>query len=149
MAFPPRQRPHQTLDVPQTSFKANLMSGWLKLILQVGIVFVSLSAGPCFAKGTPMKTDAADEPHEQSWNREQKTNTKQDARAIVQQKAQTRGEQRMDRLAASSWYGVSNSRPSGSSTPFTSRYGSSWEMPGGRPYSWYPAYARPNYVFFW
>src|SRR3954464_669962 len=125
------------------------MSGWLKVILQVGIVSVSISAGTCFAKGTPMNTDADEESHEQSWKREQKANTKQDARAIAQQKAQARGEQRMDRLAASSWYGISNSRPSGSSTPFTSRYGSSWEMPGGRPYSWYPASARPNYVFFW
>lgn len=125
------------------------MSGWSKLVLQVGIVSAALSAGPCFAKGTPMNTDANEESHEQSWKREQKTNTKQDALAIVQQKAQARGEQRMDRLATSSWYGISNSRPSGSSTPFTSRYGTSWEMPGGRPYSWYPAYARPNYVFFW
>jgi hypothetical protein len=125
------------------------MSGWLKLILQVGIVSVSISAGPCFAKGTPMNTDTDQESHEQSWNREQTTNTKQDARAIVQQKAQARAEQRNDRLASSAWFGISNSRPSGSSTPFTSRYGSSWEMPGGRPYSWNPPYSRPNYVFFW
>ena len=125
------------------------MSGWLKLILQVGIVSVILSAGSCFAKGTPMNPDAEEESHEQSWNREQKTNTKQDARAIVQKKAQARAEQRNDRIATSSWYGISNSRPSGSATPFTSRYGSSWEMPGGRPYSWYPAYTRPNYVFLW
>ena len=125
------------------------MSGWLKLILQVGIVSVGVSACSCFAAGTLMNADAEEESHEQSWNREQKPNYRQDARAIVQQKAQARAEQRNDRLATSSWYGISNSRPSGSSTPFTSRYGSSWEMPGGRPYSWYPAYARPNYVFFW
>lgn len=125
------------------------MSGWLKLILQVGIVSVSLSAASCFAAGAVMNADAEEESHEQSWSREQKSNTKQEARAIVQQKAQARAEQRNDRMATSSWYGISNSRPSGSSTPFTSRYGSSWEMPGGRPYSWYPAYARPNYVFFW
>ena len=124
------------------------MSGWLKLILQVGVLSASLAAGSCFAKGTLMNADA-EESHEQSWNREQKASSKEEARAIVQQKAQVRAEQRMDRLASSSWYGMSNSRPSGSSTPFTSRYGSSWEMPGGRPYSWYPAYARPNYVFFW
>jgi len=123
------------------------MSGWLKLILQVGVVSVSLSTSSCFAKGT-LNADA-EESHEQSWNREQKASSKQEARAMVQQKAQARAEQRMDRLATSSWYGMSNSRPSGSSTPFTSRYGSSWEMPGGRPYSWYPAYARPTYVFFW
>jgi hypothetical protein len=125
------------------------MSGWLKLILQVGVLSASLLAGSCFAKGTVMNADAEEGSHEQSWSREQKTDSKQDARAIVQQKAQARAEQRNDRLASSSWYGISNSRPSGSSTPFTSRYGSSWEMPGGRPYSWYPAYARPNYVFFW
>jgi hypothetical protein len=126
------------------------MSGWLKLILQVGIVSVSLSAVSCFAKGAPMNTDAEEESHEQSWNREQRSNTKKDdARAIVQQKAQARAEQRMDRMASANWYGISNSRPSGSSTPFTSRYGSLWEMPGGRPNSWNPPYSRPNYVFFW
>jgi hypothetical protein len=124
------------------------MSDWLKLILQAGALSMSLSAGLCFAAGT-LKNANAEESHEQSWTREQKASSKQEAHAIVQQKAQARAEQRMDRLASSSWYGISNSRPSGSSTPFTSRYGSSWEMPGGRPYSWYPAYARPNYVFFW
>src|SRR5829696_9181248 len=133
----------------QASPEANPMSGWLKLMLQVGIVSMIFSAGPCFAKGTLMNADAEEESHEQSWNREQKSTQKQDARAIVQQKAQARAEQRNDRMATSSWYGMSNSRPSGSSTPFTSRYGSSWEMPGGRPYSWYPAYSRPNYVFLW
>jgi hypothetical protein len=127
------------------------MFGWLKLILQVGIVTVSLSACSCFAAGNLMNVDAEaeEESREQSWSREQRADSKQDARAIVQRKAQARAEQRNDRLATSSWYGISNSRPSGSSTPFTSRYGSSWEMPGGRPYSWYPAYARPNYVFLW
>jgi hypothetical protein len=124
------------------------MSRWLKLTLLVGIVSLGTS-NACFAKGTPMNTDADEESHEQSWNREQRTNTKQDARAIVQQKAEARSEQRMDRMASASWYGISNSRPSGSSTPFTSRYGSVWEMPGGRPYSWNPPYSRPNYVFFW
>jgi len=125
------------------------MSGWCKVILKVGILSVGLSAYSCFAAGTLMNANAEEESHEQSWNREQKTNSRQDARAIVQQKAQARAEQRNDRLATSSWYGISNSRPSTAATPFSSRYGSSWEMPGGRPYSWYPAYARPNYVFLW
>jgi hypothetical protein len=125
------------------------MSGWLKLILQVGVVSVGLSACSCFAAGAMINANADEESHEQSWNREQKSNTKQDARAIVQQKAQARAEQRNDRLATSAWYGISNSRPTTSSTPWGSRYGSQWEMPGGRPNSWYPAYARPNYVFLW
>ena len=86
------------------------MSGWLKLILQVGIVSVSISAAPCFAKGTPMNTDSEEESHEQSWNREQKSSQKQEARALVLQKAESRAEQRNDRLASSAWYGISNSR---------------------------------------
>jgi hypothetical protein len=125
------------------------MSGWLKLILQVGVVSIGLSTCSCFAAGTLINADAEEGSHEQSWNREQKSNTKQDAHAIVQQKAQARGEQRNDRLATSAWYGISNSRPTTSSTPWGSRYGSQWEMPGGRPNSWYPAYAHPNYVFLW
>jgi hypothetical protein len=126
------------------------MSSWFKLTLQVGVVAVGLSACSCFAAGTLMNADAEEPSQEQSWNREQqKSSLRQDARALAQQKAQARAEQRMDRMATSAWYGMSSSRPSGTSTPFTSRYGSVWEMPGGRPYSWYPAYARPNYVFWW
>ena len=125
------------------------MSSWLKVVLQVGVVCAGLSSCPCFAAGTLMNANAEEESREQSWNREQKTNSRQDARAIVQQKAQARAEQRNDRLATSSWYGMSNSRPTTAASPSASRYGSVWEMPGGRPYSWYPAYARPNYVFLW
>ena len=34
---------------------------------------------------------------------------------------------------------MSNGRPIGAPTPFMSRYSPVWEMPGGRPFSWYPA----------
>src|SRR5438270_3405962 len=114
------------------------MFNWLKLPAQLGIVVIGLSACLCLAAGNRMSTTAGDDSHEQSWNREQKSSTKLDARAIIQQKAEVRAEQRGARLAASSWYGITNSRPSGTATPFTARYGSVWEMPGGRPYSWYP-----------
>ncbi len=71
-----------------------------------------------------------------------------DTRALIIQKAQVRAEQRQARIASMSWYGMSNSRPTGAPTPFTSRYGPAWEMPGGRPFAWYP-YARPGYVMYW
>jgi hypothetical protein len=83
---------------------------------------------------------------EQSWYREQ--TPKSGALAIVQQKAQIRAQQRMDRMASMQWYGMSASRPQSLATPFTARYGSTWEMPGGKPYSWYP-YVRPGYVMYW
>jgi hypothetical protein len=66
--------------------------------------------------------------------------------AIVQEKAQARAYQRQARLASMSWYGMSNSRPQAASTPFTSRYSPVWEMPGGKPYSWYPTYRWPSTV---
>ncbi len=66
--------------------------------------------------------------------------------AIVQEKAQARAAQRQARLASLSWYGMSNSRPQAASTPFTSRYSPVWEMPGGKPYSWYPTYRWPSTV---
>jgi hypothetical protein len=112
-------------------------------------VSLAVSTAACLAAGDLPSTDnktVGEEPHEQSWYREQ--STKSDTRAIVQQKAQIRAQQRMDRMASLQWYGMSNSRPMGAPTPFTSRYSPLWEMPGGKPFSWYP-YTRPGYVLYW
>ncbi len=111
---------------------------------------LAVSSGSCLAAGGFMSdtttTTTDDSRHEQSWYREQ--SPKPDTLAIVQQKAQVRAQQRMDRMASMAWYGMSNSRPQGSTTPFMGRYGPVWEMPGGKPYSWYP-YVRPGYVMYW
>jgi hypothetical protein len=69
-------------------------------------------------------------------------------RAIVHEKAQAYADQRRARLASLSWYGMSNSRPQASATPFTSRYSPVWEMPGGKPYAWYPTYRWPGYGYY-
>jgi hypothetical protein len=101
------------------------------------------------AAGNPVSTTPpAEEPHEQSWYREQQQTGKPDPKAIVQQKAQFRAEQRMSRMASMEWYGMSNSRPQACPTPLTSRYSPTWENPGGSPYSWFP-YSRPGYVLYW
>lgn len=63
-------------------------------------------------------------------------------RTIIQEKAALRAEQRMARLAASRWYGISNSRPTASAMPFTTMYSHAWQMPGGRPFAWYVS-SRP------
>jgi hypothetical protein len=120
--------------------------------IAIGISLTS-GAGSCSAAGDLTDTTVPMDPmpgseneKEQSWYREQPS--KSDALAIVQQKAQIRAQQRMDRLASMQWYGMSGSRPQSIATPFSSRYGSLWEMPGGKPYSWYP-YVRPGYVMYW
>ena len=127
------------------------MSQMLKLSLSAMFVGIGLAVGShtCLAASDFMTASPApsEDPQEQSWNREQPTN-ELDARAIAQQKAQFRAAQRMGRMASMEWYGMSNSRPTASPTPFFTRYSPVWEMPGGRPYSWYP-YTRPGYVMYW
>ncbi len=66
---------------------------------------------------------------------------------IVQQNAQLRAQQRQLRLASLAWYGMSNSRPMASPTPFATRYSPVWEMPGGRPFAWHD-WNRPTYLIF-
>lgn len=66
-------------------------------------------------------------------------------RAIIHQKAFARSAQRDARLASLNWYGMYNARPTAASTPFTSLYSPVWQMPGGRPYAWYPTW-RTVYV---
>src|SRR5689334_21983702 len=114
-----------------------------KRISQTTAVVVGLASCSCFAAGNLMDTSAEKETHEQSWTREQHTE-KQNPLFIVQQKAQARAEQRQQRIATCNWYGISTSRPAGLPTPFTARYGSVWEMPGGKPFSWYPPNTQPG-----
>ena len=125
------------------------MSGYSKLLAKAVLVTVSLAAYSCFAAGDFVSAASADGAREQSWNREQKTIAKQDAVANIQRKAEARAEQRQARLASMSWYGMSNGRPTGGPTPFTSRYGPTWESPGGRPFSWYPSYTYTSPTVVW
>lgn len=73
----------------------------------------------------------------ENWSYEQSYPAKPDPRAIIQYKAQVRAAQRMDRMAAMQWYGMSNARPTASATPFTTMYSPAWQMPGGRPFAWF------------
>lgn len=124
------------------------MSRLMKLSGSAVVLAIGMAASACLAAGDFMSVAAtADKPPEQSWLREQQ-NVKPTPSEIVQQKAQIRAQQRMDRMASSAWYGISNSRPTGGQTPFMSRYAPMWEMPGGRPFAWYP-YSRPGYVMYW
>jgi hypothetical protein len=66
-------------------------------------------------------------------------------RAIIHQKAFARSSQRDARLASLNWYGMYNGRPTAAPTPFTSLYSPVWQVPGGRPFAWYPTW-RTVYV---
>jgi hypothetical protein len=60
-----------------------------------------------------------------------------DSLALIHQRAQQYGAQRQARLAAMNWYGMSNSRPTASPTPFATMYSPAWQTPGHRPYAWH------------
>ncbi|MEX2171570.1 MAG: hypothetical protein WD851_19785 [Pirellulales bacterium] len=80
---------------------------------------------------------------EENWSYEQNYTPKPNPRAIIQQKAQIRAAQRMDRMAAMQWYGMSNSRPTASATPFSTMYSPAWQVPGGRPFGWFHSQRAP------
>ncbi|HEY4232352.1 MAG TPA: hypothetical protein VGM76_02920 [Lacipirellulaceae bacterium] len=90
------------------------------------------------AQPTKSRNDA-----DESWTYQPPTSSVTTARAIVQQKAEIRAQQRMDRLAAQSWYGVSLSRPTLTGTPFTMPRASWWDRPNQLPNAWYEAVQRP------
>ena len=122
------------------------MSGVLKWSVPAVLTGILLTAcSPASAQ--EVTHDEVTKDREESWYREQPT-YKANTRALVQQKAQIRAEQRQARLASSAWYGMTNLRPNGAPTPFTSRYSPLWEMPGGRPLSWTP-YPRTGYATYW
>lgn len=79
----------------------------------------------------------------ESWSYEQNYPERPDPRAIIQQKAMIRAQQRMDRMAAMQWYGMSNARPTASATPFMGMYSPAWQVPGGRPFAWYYSMRSP------
>jgi hypothetical protein len=127
------------------------MSRSISYSLRALVVGIGLAVGPgaCLAAGnltSPSTTTSGEEQQSESWYREQ--SAKPDAKAVAQQKAMVRADQRMARMASMQWYGMSNSRPQATATPFSTRYSPLWEMPGGRPYAWYPQ-ARPGYVMYW
>jgi hypothetical protein len=120
----------------------------LRAFLLTGLVFAATAklsaqdldfAPP--AQATPMTQDYASnttpyvQPTEPVYEAKPQT--------IQQMNAQTRGQQRQLRLASMQWYGMSNSRPTVSPTPFSSIYSPVWQMPGGRPFAWY-SYNRPT-----
>jgi hypothetical protein len=74
---------------------------------------------------------------ETDWEYRDEEAYRPDPRLVIHQKSQWIGQQRMGRLAAMRWYGMSNARPTAAATPFTSLYSPVWQMPGGRPFGWH------------
>lgn len=70
------------------------------------------------------------------WFYEQDRLRYEDSKAAVRRKAEFRAAQRQNRLASMRLYGVSNSRPTASPTPWTGTYAPTWTSNSLDPHRW-------------
>jgi hypothetical protein len=141
---------HDALPVASSTFQ-RIGTAVMRATLKAGLrgVFVALCLAHC---GVAPAQDAetaspAEQQRSESWYIQQPT-YQLNARAMVHQKALARSNQRAARLASLNWYGMYNARPTAAPTPFTSLYSPVWQVPGGRPFAWYPTWRTvyvPNY----
>jgi hypothetical protein len=73
---------------------------------------------------------------EEMWFYLQELRRYDDPQVVIRRKAEKKGEQRRQRLAAMKWFGWSQSRPTASPTPWTGVYSPSWVGNGADPYHW-------------
>ncbi|HTN75710.1 MAG TPA: hypothetical protein VL096_10710 [Pirellulaceae bacterium] len=67
---------------------------------------------------------------------------------LTRQRAQLKAQQRMERMASAKWYGMSNSRPQASATPFMGSYSPTWSSNSPNPFVWrdYSNYRTSHWV---
>jgi hypothetical protein len=82
----------------------------------------------------PQPPQAGHVPDTTSYARAYRQDT--DARLAVRRKSEYRAAQRMNRIAALQWYGLSNSRPAASATPWMSQYSPTWTSNTRKPFAW-------------
>lgn len=122
------------------------MSAFPRFALQLTVIGVLTGVGlPAVAQETSRALAAAEDNSESKYY--QPAMYQPVPRAIVQERAFVRANQRQARLASLAWYGMYNGRPTAASTPFTSMYSPVWQQPGGRPFAWY-ASSRTTYVYY-
>lgn len=71
------------------------------------------------------------------WYYQQQLERYDDPKTAVRRNAEFQAQQRMARLEAMKWHGVSIARPLASPTPFTSMYSATWQSNPYRPLAWY------------
>jgi hypothetical protein len=85
------------------------------------------------------------------WFYEQERNREDNPKMAVRRKAEVRAQARMSRLAATRWYGISNSRPTVSPTPWDAGYSPYWGSNSYEAMRWRPAatvvVARPTNAY--
>lgn len=110
------------------------------VVRSLALLLVSLATVPATAQqfGNTRATETETVEESSSWYGEATSPQVLTPRMIIQQKAQTRAYQRMARMESMKWYGMSASRPLANAVPFSGVPSPRYQMPGGRPFAWYP-----------
>ena len=111
-----------------------------KLMVLLTLTAVSLVAQASAQDSVgPIPTPARATPVPQTDNADfyrQRVRRYDEGAMAVRRKAQYRAQQRMLRISALKWFGLSNSRPSASSTPWSGLYSAAWVSNSRRPQAW-------------
>jgi hypothetical protein len=75
-------------------------------------------------------------PTVEMWFYEQEQRRRDDTKLAIRRRAEARADQRQARLAATRWYGISNSRPTVSPTPVCYGYSAYWGSNSFDPLRW-------------
>ncbi|MEZ6072076.1 MAG: hypothetical protein R3C10_17920 [Pirellulales bacterium] len=75
-------------------------------------------------------------PTPEMWFYEQWLRQRQDPKVAVRLNAEFQHRQQQRRMAASEWFGLSNSRPTASTTPFMGSYSPAWRSNTRDPFQW-------------
>ncbi len=78
-------------------------------------------------------------PTVEMWFYEQEQRRYDNPRMAVRRNAEARAQQRHNRIASMQWYGMSNSRPMVSPTPWDAGYSAHWSSNSYDPLRWRPA----------
>jgi hypothetical protein len=75
-------------------------------------------------------------PTPEMWFYEQERTRHDDVKLSIRRRAEQRGQERQARLASQKWYGISNSRPTVSPTPWFNGYSDHWGSNTYDPMRW-------------
>ena len=73
------------------------------------------------------------------WFYEQEHRRHDDPKLAIRRRAELKAQERRERLASQDWYGISNSRPMVSCTPWWGSYSAYWGSNSYDPQRWRPA----------
>ena len=83
------------------------------------------------------------------WYYSQEMRRHDDPKQAVRRKAEYVAQQRTLRIESMKWFGMSNSRPLASTTPFMDEYSPAWIGNSSHPYQWIPVGSPSTAIYYY